>query len=295
MGYLHLAVAVLSNMAKGFCGKMQSRHISGLRDSLTVNSLRMLCCIAVSLVILAVGRSFGELAVDPGALWVLILSGIGNAGIVILWILAVRRNAYMLLDVFATLGVIVPMIICRFLFGEVIRPVQWAGFTLLCAAAVVMCSYSISLKKSKMKPADLALLIVFGLSSGLADLSQKLYLNYCPEITKNVFNFYTFLFAALVMAVLLLFVRREKDAPACPLGKIWYFIVIMAVMLFAVSYFKTAAAAVLPAVQVYPLFQGGVLVTAALMAAVCFGEKITIRAVVGMVMTFAAMLMMNVL
>ena len=295
MGYLYMAVALLCSTAKGFCGKKQSQHVHGVRGVMTVNFLRMLCCVAVGAVILAAGEGFGALAVSGRAAGILSLSGISNAAQVILWLLVVQRSAYMLLDVFATLGVIVPMLVCRVLFDEAIRPIQWGGYVLLCAAAMVMCSYSMSLKQKKMGAADYGLLLCFGLAAGMTDLTQKLYLNYCPEISKNVFNFYTFLFAAAVMAVVLLILCRDKSAPHCPLGKVWYYIVIMAVMLFLVTYFKTAAASVLPAVQVYPLFQGGVLVTAALMAAVCFGEKITRRCLLGMGMTFMAMLMMNVL
>lgn len=295
MGYFYLALAVTANAVKGFCGKKQSQLVEGVRGALTVNFLRMLCCAVVGAGILAMGGNFGFGGMSSTALPILLMSGIFNGLQVVLWLLAVQRSAFTLMDVFATLGLVLPMLVCSALFDEKIRPIQWAGFLVLCLAAVIMCSYSISLKKKKMSLIDLALLGGFGFSIGISDLSQKLYLNFCPGLTTNTFNFWTFLFAASFVGLLLLILPGKKEAPRCPLKKIWHYIVIMALALFAVTWCKTAAAAILPAVQVYPLFQGGVLVTMALMATLFFGEKITSRCVIGIGMTFAAMLMMNVL
>lgn len=295
MGYLFVFLAVMFNASKAYSGKMQSRLVHGLRGAMTVNSLRMLICIAVSVGLLAFTEGFGGMGLTVSSAAITLLSGIANAGQVILWLLVVQRSAFMLLDVFATLGIIVPLIVCRFLFAETIRPVQWAGFALLCAAAVVMCSYSMKIKQKKMGVYEYVLLFGFGLSAGLTDLSQKLYLNYCPEISKNVFNFYTFLFAAVGMGLALLLMKKDEKDPPVPLKKVWHYITIMAVALFFVNYLKTTAAQTLPAAHVYPLYQGGVLVVASLMAAIFFGEKITLRCVLGILMTFAAMLMMNVL
>lgn len=294
MGYLYLAGALAACAVKGFCGKKQSAFVSGVRDAALVNLLRLLCCAAVGAVLLTLGDGFGALAVGKSAMAVTVLSGAANAVMLITWLLAVKRSAYMLLDVFATLGVIVPMLVCRFLYGEAIRPVQWAGFALLCAAVLVMCSYSMKIKGKRMTAADILLLTVFGLSGGTADLTQKLFVHSAPDGSKAAFNFYTFAFAAAILAVLLCFLWSKEKAP-CPLGKVWYYIVIMALALFITSYGKTAAAAILPAVQVYPLFQGGILILSSLMAAVFFGEKLTKQSVLGIAMCFGALLIINML
>ena len=67
------------------------------------------------------------------------------------------------------------------------------------------------------------------------------------------------------------------------------------ILLFAVNFSKTYASSVLPAVQVFPLFQGGILILASLVAAIFFGEKLTVKSVVGMVMTLAALVIINLL
>ena len=295
MGYLHIATALLFGQIKGYCGKKQSMYIAGIRDAAVSNFLRMLCCVATSLVLLALGGQLGLLRVDAGFLLTALLAGIANAGLVVFWLAAVRGNAYILVDVCGMVGVIVPLLLCRVFFDERIRLIQWIGYALLCTAVWVMCAYGASLKGRKMSPGEYLLLIAYGLFNGMTNFAQKLFVNVCPDGSKSVFNFYTFLFAALVIGCVLIFLSRGKEYTPCPVKKIWPFIVIMAVSLFANAYFNTAAAEILPAVQLYPLMQGGGLICSLLLAAIFFGEKITKRSVVGIVLCFSALLMINLL
>ena len=295
MGYLYIATALLFGQIKGYCGKKQSLYISGLRDASVSNFLRMLCCTATSLVLLALGGQLSLLLADTKLLLCALLAGIANAGLVVVWLVAVRGNAYILVDVFGMVGVIVPLVLCRILFHEQIRPIQWAGYLLLCTAVWIMCSYGASLKGKKMSAGSYLLLIGYGFFNGMTNFSQKLFVNVCPDGSKSVFNFYTFLFAAFVIGCMLIPLSRDKEYTPCPVKKIWLFIVIMAVSLFANAYFNTAAAAVLPAVQLYPLMQGGGLICSLLLAAIFFGEKVTKRSVVGITLCFTALIMINVL
>ena len=69
----------------------------------------------------------------------------------------------------------------------------------------------------------------------------------------------------------------------------------MAFCLFANSYFKTLASGYLSAVLLYPLNQGCSLILSAIMAAVLFKEKITIKAVIGILTAFIGLLIINLL
>jgi len=299
MGYIYLAIALLITQLKGYCGKKQSLYLHGVHDALGSNTLRMACCAAVSILIVLIGEGASALSMSTAGYLVSVLSGITTTLSVVFWILAVQRSAYVLVDVFGTVGVIVPLVACRILFDERISLMQWIGFALLCGAVTLMCSYSTQAKGRKIDGTDILLLVTYGLSYGTSDLAQKLFVNYCPEGSAAVFNFYTFLFAALfaaiLLGVLLILGCRPEAGHVFPLKQIWLYIVLMAVSLFICSYMKTAASAVLPAVQVFPLFQGGILICASLMAAIFFGEKITKRSIAGMSLTFIALLMINML
>lgn len=69
----------------------------------------------------------------------------------------------------------------------------------------------------------------------------------------------------------------------------------MAICLYANSYFKTLASEHLSAVLLYPLNQGCALILSAVMAAVLFRERLTAKAVFGILTAFAGLLIINVL
>lgn len=77
--------------------------------------------------------------------------------------------------------------------------------------------------------------------------------------------------------------------------KIVLYIAIMALCLFANSYFKTLAATELDSAQLYPLNQGAALILSMGMSALSFKEKVTPKAILGIVLAFAGLLVMNVL
>lgn len=118
------------------------------------------------------------------------------------------------------------------------------------------------------------------------------------DIPASVFQFYTYVFSGTCMAMLCLFYRNKEtgNAPVMHmLRRIIGFIAIMAVCLFTNSYFKTLAATKLDSAQLYPLNQGAALILSMGMSAVFFREKITVKAVLGILLAFVGLLVMNVM
>ena len=73
------------------------------------------------------------------------------------------------------------------------------------------------------------------------------------------------------------------------------YVSVMAVSLFANTYFKTLAATKLASALMYPLIQGAALILSSLMSVFLFGEKMTLKAVVGITLSFIAIIIINVL
>jgi multidrug transporter EmrE-like cation transporter len=73
------------------------------------------------------------------------------------------------------------------------------------------------------------------------------------------------------------------------------FILVMAACLFGHSFLNTLAANELSAAELYPLSQGAALILSTAMASVFFGEKIKPRLIIGIVLAFAGLLVMNLL
>jgi len=292
MGYLFLGCALCAGLIKGYCGKRTSGLIGDLSEAVLTNLLRVGLCIFIGFGVVAFGGNLHQMRPTGALLWISALSGVSTAVFVATWLICVRRSAYMLMDVFLILGMLIPLSMSRVLFGEEIRLNQWFGIGLLLVAVFFLCSYNNSIKE-KLRPAAVLLLILCGCASGTADFSQKLFVRYLPQIDAAVFNFYTYLFAFAALGVWYLCLGRKALPQKTVYKKLAGYVAVMAVCLFANSLFKTLAAAHLDAAVLYPLNQGAALILSTVMAAVFFGERIAVKSVCGIVIAFAGLLVIN--
>lgn len=296
MGYLFLALALLAGSTKGYCGKKTSGFVREYKDAMFTNFVRMVLCILISFLLLALSGRLSLLAVDLNVVLITLLSGVTTSVFVVAWLLAVRRGAYMMLDVFLMLGVIVPLLLSEFLFDEKIRLNQWAGLLVLLVAVVIMCSYNNQIKE-KMSLKSLGLLVLCGIANGLTDFSQKLYVKTVADSSAAVFNFYTYIFSALVLLVFYLGAKvTDKTGSSSEtdvLRRVGGYVAVMSVCLFLNSYFKTMAAGILPSAILYPLSQGASLILSSFMSMLFFKEKLTAKCITGIALSFAGLLIIN--
>ena len=298
MGYIFLSLSVLAGATKGFFGKKTSMHIEGFRDAMLANTVRMMMCVIIGAAVVIAGGDLHSLAPSWEVLLISAMSGIATSGLVVFWMVSVKTSAYMLVDVVLMTGTLIPVIGNTVIFGEPIKMQQWIGIGILIFAAGLMCSYNNSLKKNLTAKA-VVILILCGASGGLGDLSQKLFVNCSEGAPVSVFNFYTYVFSALVLIVCYyafgikerLFAMKFRTPNVSK--KVYLYIAIMSACLFAASYFKTFAAGYLDAVYLYPLSQGAAMIFSSFMAWVFFGEKITAKCAVGIALSFIGVLIVN--
>lgn len=297
MGYLFLTIALLAGATKGFCGKKISGYTNGYRDAMLANTIRMCLCIIIGLLLIIFDGSIKYIIPDTGILLISVLSGVTTSLFVVSWLIAVKKGAYMMIDVFLMLGVLVPLILGKIFFSEAVKLNQWIGIGILLVAVSIMCSYNNSIKE-KMSLSSFLLLVVCGIANGFTDFSQKMFVKQAGEIPVSVFNFYTYVFSALTLLVFYFLLKnKDKDSSTKSMGlkKVFGYILIMSVCLFANSYFKTVAAEFLDSVQLYPLNQGAALIISSVMSATLFGEKLTVKGIIGIIISFVGLLVINVL
>ena len=259
------------------------------------NIIRMILCIVIGFVLILITGDFKNLIPNRELLLISLLSGVSTAVFVVTWLISVKKSAYMMLDIFLMLGILIPLIASSVFFEEAIRLTQWLGLVVLFTAVLIMCSYNNTIKE-KLTPASLLLMVMCGAVNGIADLSQKLFAKCIPGGSAAVFNFYTYIFAAVSLMLFFAVTREKGEAiDQANIKKIFSYILIMAISLFANSYFKTLASEHLSAVLLYPLNQGCALILSAVMAAVLFRERLTAKAVFGILTAFAGLLIINVL
>ena len=300
MPYLFLLIAVLAGATKGYCGKRTSGRITGWRDPMLANFIRMLLCILIGLGVVIFGGDLEKMRLikDQHLNWIqlgiYLISGVSTAVFVVTWLVAVRSSAYVLMNVILMLGAVVPMLLGSICYGKPIEWYHWGGLSVLLVATLILCSYNNGVKK-KMTFKGLLILVISGLANGITSFSQIMMQESIGKEYVSVFNFYTYLFSALTLGVVLLFVRAPKEEqkkPSALRGVIGY-IIVMAICLFLNSFFLTKANEGLVPSQVYPLERGSSMILSGLMASLFFKEKMTVKAVVGLVLAFVGLLVQN--
>lgn len=294
MGYIFLAIALLANNIKGYCGKQMSRYSAKLNDTLLICFFRMLMCIATSAIILAVTGGFFGLEITSKLIGYAAFSGISTAILVAAWLFAANSSGYMMLEVFQMLGVGVTILMSFVFYREEITVRDLIGFCVLVFAAYLMHA------GTKVKPTlkTLAVVILCGLANGMTDFSQKAFIYSGLETTTAQFQLCSYVFAAATLIALYIAMtagkkQEEGGGAVAILKKTWYFVLIMAVCLYGNSFFKTEAANYLSAAKLYTLSQGGTMAIGTLMSAFLFKEKLTLKSYASIAITFIGLLIIN--
>ena len=294
MGYIFLAIALLTNNIKGYCGKQMSRYSAKLNDTLLICFFRMLMCIGTSAIILAVTGGFFGLEITPKLVGYAAFSGISTAILVAAWLFAANSSGYMMLEVFQMLGVGVTILMSFAFYREEITLRDMIGFCVLVFAAYLMHA------GTKIKPTlkTLAVVILCGLANGMTDFSQKAFIYSGLETTTAQFQLCSYVFAAATLIALYVGMtagkkQEESGGAVAILKKTWYFVLIMAVCLYGNSFFKTEAANYLSAAKLYTLSQGGTMAIGTLMSAFLFKEKLTLKSYASIAITFIGLLIIN--
>ena len=295
MAYIYLLISLLAGATKGYCGKRTSGRINGWHNAISANLLRMGLCILIGFGVVAFGGELSGLVPSGKELAIYALSGISTSVFVVTWLIAVRTSAYVLMNVFLMLGVIVPMSLGSLCYGESIHWNHWVGLGVLLAATLLLCAYNNGIKE-KLTGKGFLVLLISGVANGVTSFSQKMLKYEVPGGSAAVFNFYTYVFSAASLGLVLLLYRRSKEerAQPSPIPGVLGYIVVMAISLFLNSFFLTLANSI-PSAVLYPLERGISMILSGLMAALLFKEKMTVKAICGLALAFVGLLIINML
>ena len=314
MAYVIVAIALFCLTVKGYCGKKTSGYIENTGDSYLFNLLRMIFCVVIGGIFVFTEGAQYALAIEPKMIWICVLAGVSNAIFLVGWLLAIQKNTMVSVDVSLTLGSIIPSVLCAMLFGEEIYLFKMLGFAMILAASVILAGHG--KKKSGGGLLGLLLLVIAAIGDGMSGFAQQLYKQYYTEAgtltngviyPKTVYHFYTYIFAAI--ALFTVFVcysainnkksdttKTGKSAWAIPRKAVLH-IFIMAVCLFAANYLQTVATNDygMSSQVLYPIMKGGCLITVNFTAMIFFGEKITMRSILGTLLALGGIISMSIL
>lgn len=311
MVYPVVLLALFFNAAKGFSGKKVSNLVKHTEDPYLFSTVRMVMCMCIGFVLMALDG--GLMPVDGGMLAVCLLSGAANVAFLVGWMLAVQHNALVTVDVTLTIGSILPAVLCALLFAEPIKIPKMIGFALIVLAAFILSKFHKSERKGSF--AGVFWLVLALLGDGMISFSQQLYAKFYQQggafageqvYPMSVYHFYSFVFSFLILLIILVALLLNKPVTfrreycknmGRTLRPAWLHVGIMASFLFATNFLQTLATGLLgmPSQILYPIVKGSALVINSLTGMFCFGEKLTLRGVFGIIIAMGGIILMNVL
>ncbi len=294
MGYLFAFLSVISGTTKGFFGKKIGNFTKSINDAMLFNSIRMMFCVVIGFFISLLSGGISALAINPADITSILLSGLFSALFVVTWLISVKSGAYLMLDVFLLLGVIVPLIGSNIFLKESISLKQCLGIAVLIAALPILCSYNNKIKE-KLTISSFGLLILCGLTCGLSDFSQKIFAVKKTGTLISTFNLYSFLISFAILFFGFLFTKKHDkgEAQLALSTKATVYVLITSVCMFLNSYFQTIAATYLSSTELFPLTKGFALILSTIMAGILFKEKVNLKCIMGVILAFAGILIIN--
>lgn len=313
MVYIIIIIILALLTVKGVLGKKTSLLVQDNAGAYLLNAFRMAMCACIGLALVFLEGAHGYLKVDPVMLAICLLSGIANVAFLVGWIFAIKKNAMVTVDVSLTLGSLIPAVLCAIFFAEAISIPKMIGFALILASTAILAKYN----KKTLGGTGIGgavLLFIAAVGDGIMGFAQQLFRHYYTEggnrycgisYPKSVFHFYTYVFAAAALAILLLchYITSRNKARCCESLKqiacvrVLGIIFVMALCMFVSSYLQTVASNDfgMPSQVLYPIIKGGCLITVNVTAMLFFGEKITVRSITGSLVALIGIITMNVL
>ena len=309
MGYLFVALALLSGGIKSFCGKKISGKTPTIKNAILTNFVRMLFCIVFGFLFVWVIDGVSALKMDAAAILLALGGSVATCVFLVSWLLAMRKNAYMTVEAFVLASMLVPVLLKLAIYDEKVGIFQWIGLAILLFSVWLMSIYN-NQTKGKLTAVGLALLFVVCLGNGLNSFTQNVFKTEFESLSAAAFNFYVYVFSAVLLGITFLCLKEKpsveeesgiqvsedfgKKEPLFDRTKL-ILIAIMAIFLFCNSYFITLANGYLPAVKLNPLLNVSALFVGLFISVVFFKEKLKTVSVIGICLMIVGVIFINVL
>ena len=196
---------------------------------------------------------------------------------------SVKKNGVVLSSVFMKLGLLVPMALSIFLFGEMPTVLQIAGFILAVLAIIL-----INFKNDGSSATAVGGLLLLLLMNGGGDAMSKVFEEMGNPALSNQFLFYTFLAAFALCVLLVIFTREKPDITSILFG------LLIGIPNFFSAKFLLMALQDVPAVIAYPTFSVAGLLVVTLAGVLFFKERLEKRQWVALAIIAAALVLLNV-
>lgn len=293
MGALYISIILGCRVVQHLCTKKSSSQVNTMSCFWKYGAFRHLLSGLLGLTVLLIGKS--QIQFEFRTLVISVFSGIMLAASTGLNLVALKEGTVALASLFGTAGILVPCLAGIFLFGEPMTGGQWTGIFLFFAAAYFLISSSNRIYHGFSVKTFFVLIGVM-LSEGLTMLSQQMFAFYVPDGDVSVFSFLSFGTVGGVMLLISLISGRKKEDRREP--ELTSNLLIMGALLsaavFVINQLATMAAGIVSPVVLFTFINGGSTIIGAVVAAIFFKEKVTLRSTAGIVLGVLALIIIKV-
>lgn len=276
---IHLLLAIGSSAMVSIVMRLSSGRVRGNVSMLAMNYLM---CLGLSAVLALPGGLFPKDPALPGTLAMGTVHGVLYLGSFVLFQWNVKQNGVVLPATFMKLGLLVPMVVSVFAFGEM--PGLWQGIGFVLAVGAILL---VNLEKDSAVVSSRWALPGLLLAGGTADAMSKVYEELGAPGLSAQFLFYTFL-VAFVLCCILVAVKKQTVGK----GEIFYGLLIGIPNFFSAR-FLLLALKQLDAVIVYPTYSVATIAFVSLAGTAFFREKLSRRQWLAMGIIAVALVLLN--
>ncbi len=289
-----LLLRVVQSITGKPCSKLAPRTALGMMSYM---SLRMGMSAVTAVIALIVGGvTLADLKSLPSLGWIIaVATGVAITTSSICSMLAMHGASVVLSSLFGAAGLLVPTILGIFIFGQQVSLGQWVAIAGLFVSALLLASSS---KTTNGKITWKTILLLFGsmLANGTTMLLQTLYKAYVPSGNVSIYSFLQFAIPAMVLlTVSMIWSKRTHESFPKIEKRLFGYTFFAAATWFGISQISTVASAFIPIAVLFPISDGGYTIISAIVAAIMFKEKLTIKSVCGVLIGVTALIMIKLL
>lgn len=274
----YLLLAIFSSSAIAILMRLSSGKIQ--------NNVAMLAMNYLMCTLLSMGFS-GHDSLFPAGSTLTLLMGTAQGLLYLVSFLLLNistaQNGVVLSSVFMKLGLLVPMVLSIFLFGELPSALQLIGFV-MALTAIFLINFEPGQKQIRMN----RLLLLLLLGGGSGDAMAKIFETWGDPSLASHFLLYTFL-TALILCLALMKYKQQRIGRAELL-----FGLAIGIPNFFSAKFLLAALNSLPAVIVYPTYSVATMLVVTLAGALFFREKLNRNQWLALVIILLALVFLNI-
>lgn len=282
---IFMMIVFLCRIVQHTANKKASIEINTAAETVAFNAVMQCSAAIVALVIILIsGNGFKINGIT------ILLSAFTGSAIVASISLAVfimKTGSMALTSMFQAAGLLVPCVAGIFLFNTPIAGMQWLGMVIFLISAYLMITSS-KTTVSGFSVKTFALLVCAMLTEGSTMLFQQMFAHYVPDGDVTVYSFLSFGIGGLIMLAVLPFVRRREVKAADGKARAFSKLTIvcgaaLGIAVLTINQIVTSIAADIPPVILFTLVNGMGIIVAAVVAAVMYKERLTLRNTVGII------------